>query len=781
MKSLRAGGAVAAIMGLLAAVAYGDPAPLTGFRAASGAAELESEKAFDAAIDPAEMASWMQQLASEPNQVGSPHDKANADFTLAKFREWGWDAHIETFYVLYPTPKSVSLELVSPTSFKATLLESPLAGDAGKAALPPYNVYGADGDVTADLIYVNFGMPADYAELERRALDVKGKIVIARYGGGWRGLKAKLAHEHGAAGCILYSDPHEDGYFAGDVFPKGGYRPDDAVQRGNVSDVTQYTGDPLTPGVGATPGAPRLKIEDVKIFPGIPVLPISYGDARPLLAALGGPVAPQSWRGALPLTYHIGPGPAKVHLQVASDWGQKPIYDVIAVMQGSTYPDQWVIRGNHHDAWVYGAWDPFSGNTAVMAEAKAIGALAKTGWRPRRTLVYASWDGEEAGLLGSTEWMETHADELRRKGVLYVNSDSNGRGLLGVGGSFQFGHMVNEVAGGVPDPETGASVLDRMRASIEVGGFERQPAGEDAARKLRAAQAGGDIPLEPLGSGSDYTPFLQHIGIASLDLGFKGEDADAGIYHSAYDSYEHFAAFGDPKFAYGVALAQTAGRIVLRTADADIIPMQFGDLAAGIEGYVVEIERLTESERAETRELRRLVGQRAFALAADPQAPRSAPPDPGDVPRLEFGPLKAASVALGRSARAYDQAFSQAAGTDFRLPAPEVAELNGLLQAMEQTLLSKRGLPGREWYQHMIYAPGLYTGYGVKTLPGIREAIELRRWTEATDYIEVVAGVLDAAAERLDEAARQLTPRLVGAGSARPAGTTPTPTPPPDS
>jgi N-acetylated-alpha-linked acidic dipeptidase len=772
---------MAAFMASLGAAA---PEGLLGFKSAASSAELESEKAFDAAIDPAEMRSWLEQMSSEPNQVGSPHDKANADFMLAKFNEWGWDARIETFYVLYPTPKSETLELVGPVPFKAKLMETPIAGDRTSdhtGGLPPYNIYGADGDVTADLIYVNFGMQDDYTELERRGLDVKGKIVITRYGGGWRGLKAKLAQEHGALGCIIYSDPHEDGYWAGDTYPKGAFRPEDGVQRGSVADITQYSGDPLTPGIGATKDAKRLEIADAKTILKIPVIPISYGDARPLLAALEGPVAPAGWRGALPFTYHIGPGPAKVHLAISSDWGLKPVYDVIAVMQGSTYPNQWVIRGNHHDGWVFGAWDPLAGNISVMAEAKAMGALAKAGWRPRRTLVYCSWDGEEPGLLGSTEWAETHADELRRKAVLYVNSDTNGRGMLFYGGSHSFQRLMNEVAGDVVDPETGASVLDRLRASIKVTGHGRFPGPENDFLMV-AAEAGGDLPMVSLGSGSDYTPFLQHVGISSIDLGYSGEDAEAGIYHSTYDSFDHYIRFGDPKFEYGVALAQTAGRLVMRTADADILPMRFTDLAEIVSHYVTEVAKLADTEREDARKLKRLIDEGDFRLAKDPLENQVAPTSPEDVPRFDFRALTDASARLTRSARAYDLAFARAAASDFRLPSGELLELNGLLQGVEQSLTSKGGLPGREWYQHMLYAPGLYTGYGAKTLPAVREAIELHRWAEAVAYIPVVADVLDAASKRLDLAATRLVPRLGSAPTAAPkADGAPLPPPPPDS
>ena len=756
------------------------PEGLLGYRAASATAELESERAFDASIDPAELRSWLEQMSSEPNQVGSPHDKANADFMMAKFKEWGWDARIETFYVLYPTPKSESLELVAPVSYKARLLEPAVEGDRTSdhtaGSLPPYNIYGGDGDVTAELVYVNFGTPEDYTELERRGVDVRGRVVIARYGACWRGLKPKLAQEHGAVGCIIYSDPHEDGYWSGDVYPKGGYRSEDGVQRGSVADITLYTGDPLTPGVGSTKDAKRLPISEAQTILKIPVLPISAADAKPLLAALEGQVPPAGWRGAIPVTYHIGPGPAKVHLAVASNWDQKPIYDVIAVLQGSLYPDQWVIRGNHHDAWVFGAWDPLSGNTAVMAEAKAIGALAKSGWRPKRTLVYAGWDGEEAGLLGSTEWSETHAAELRRKAVLYVNSDTNGRGFLFTGGSHAFQHEVNEVAGGVVDPETGASVLERLRAKIRVAGPDGNP-GPEGEALLASAEAGKELPIEALGSGSDYTPFLQHLGISAVNLGFSGEDVDGSIYHSTYDSFDHFIRFGDPKFAYGVALAQTAGHLVLRAADADVLPMKFGDLGDAVARYVADVEKLTDRERGESGRTRRLIDEGAFRLAGDPDQTRAAPQAPADVPRIDFRTLREAAAHLRRSAMAYDIALSQASEGDFRLPPAELKTLNGLLQGVEQTLLSGRGLPGREWYQHMLYAPGRYTGYAAKTLPAIRESIELHEWLIAQDYIPVVAGSLDAAAGRLEEAANQLTPRL-GLG---PAKTGPSVTPPPDS
>ncbi len=720
-------------------------AEIEGFSAAAAAAETQLEHRFDSDLSTAELRAWMQQLSAEPNHVGSAHDRANAEFQLAKFREWGWDASIETFSVLYPTPREVSVELVGPTPFKARLSEPPVEGDGTssntKDELPPYNVYGADGDVTAELVYVNQGMPGDYQELERQGISVKGRIVLTRYGGGWRGLKPKLAYEHGAVGCLIYSDPRDDGYGAGDTYPHGGYRPRDGVQRGSVQDMTLYSGDPLTPGVGATVGTKRLAMQDAKTLLKIPVLPISYADAEPLLAALGGRVAPAVWRGGLPLTYHIGPGPAQVHMKVLSDWSQKTLYDVIARVRGSQEPDRWVIRGNHRDAWVFGAMDPLSGQVALMAEAKSIGKLIKAGWHPRRTLVYASWDGEEPGLLGSTEWAETHAAELKAKAVLYINSDMNGRGFVEAAGSHALQHFVSEAARDVKDPETGASVLARSAAARRVANY---PSG-DAGR----VNANGDLTLAALGTGSDYTPFLQHLGINSLDLEFRGE-AEYGVYHSAYDSFDHFRRFVDPKFEYGIALAQLAGRVVLRTAQADLLPARESDFAESIAGYDDELHKLADGMRAKSHELGKLLDDDAFKLADDPSMPRVPPPRDSDVPFLNFAVLDNAVAKLERSAKAFDKEYARLGADD--APAAARERVNSTLTGLEQSLIDARGLPGRDWYQHMIYAPGMRTGYGAKTLPGIREAIEERRWDDANRYLEVVSGALNAYSTRLDHA-----------------------------
>jgi N-acetylated-alpha-linked acidic dipeptidase len=753
---------------LLSAGAAGQGGGMFGFSAADSERELGFERSFDQGLDAAQLRDWLKTLSAEPNHVGSPHDKANAEWVRDLFKQWGWDAQIEEFEVLYPTLKQHALELVAPSHFSASLKEPPVEGDASSArtdGLAPYNEYGADGDVTGELVYLNYGMPEDYKTLARRGIDVRGKIVITRYGQGWRGLKPKLAQEHGALACIIYSDPKEDGYSRGDPYPKGGWRPAEGVQRGSVLDMTTYPGDPLTPGVGATKDAKRLSIAEARSILKIPVMPISYADAQPLLAALGGPVAPSRWRGALPLTYHMGPGPARVHLQISSDWGLKPLYDVIARIPGKQNPDEWVVRGNHRDGWVFGAWDPLSGQVAMLAEAKALGALLKSGWRPKRTLIYASWDGEEPGLLGSTEWAEQHATELQHKAVLYLNSDENTRGFLAPEGSHSLQHFLNDVASTISDPETHASTQARLRAHMLVEGYEKDSndeadVAEEKARNARIAARGVDLPIGALGSGSDYTPFLQHLGITTLSIEYRGEDDDAGIYHSTYDSFEHYVRFGDPSFAYGVVEAQTVGHTVMRIADAEVLPLQFGEFAATIGDYVEQLHKLVDDKRAHAAELAPLLDQKAFELASDPSRAVAAPLREEAVPPMDFAPLDAVVARLKQSAHGYDQAYAAFIAAPSKLNAAQRKQLNALLQGMEQRLTDARGLPGRDWFRHFVYAPGRLTGYGVKTLPAVREAIDAGRWQEAREYVPVTAQVLGVYCDGIDAA----TALLQGSG-----------------
>jgi len=709
------------------------------------------ETAFDAGVSSADQLEWLKVMSSAPNHVGSPHDKANADYMLSLFKSWGWDAHIETFRVLYPIPISTTVELIAPEHIALGGQEPAVPGDDTSAntagALPPYVAYQGDGDVTADLVYVNFGMPDDYKALERRGIDVKGKIVIARYGVGWRGLKPLLAQWHGAAGCIIYSDPGQDGYAKDDVYPKGGMRPPFGVQRGSVMDMPVYPGDPLTPGIGATADAKRLTREEAKTVLKIPVLPMSYADASKLLSRLGGPTVPGGWQGSLPFTYHTGGDEqTKVHLAVKSDWSLKPIYNVIATIKGSTLPDQWVVRGNHHDGWVMGASDPLSGNVAMMSEMKAIGGLLRQGWRPQRTIVYASWDGEEPALLGSTEWAEQHADELKRKAIIYINSDANGRGYLGAGGSHDFQHLVNQVMADVTDPETGVSVAARSRAAIRVGAFSGE---KTDPRELKAAEGGADLPLEALGSGSDYSAYLQHLGLPALDLGYGGEDQSGGVYHSLYDSFHHFTTFDDPGLKYGATLSKTAGRIVLRLADADTPPMRFGDFAEAVSTYLEEVTKLADERREQDRKREALAKDDAFRVASDPLKPVGAPAPETETPHIELAALSDAVDHLKKSATTFDSAYADKGS---RLDAARRAKLNAMLRDIDQLLLDERGLPGRPWFKNLVYAPGRLTGYGAKTLPGVREAIEDRRFDDANVYAARTAKVVNNYADRLDQA-----------------------------
>jgi N-acetylated-alpha-linked acidic dipeptidase len=755
--------AASAASGVDLAAGTGDAsaASMLGFSPTSAAAQLALEQRFDAALSATDQRDWLKQMSSAPNHVGSPHDKANAEWMLARFQEWGWNARIETFSVLYPTPKTESLELVAPSHYKAKLFEPPVEGDATSAtpgALPPYNAYGGDGDVTAGLVYANQGMPDDYKELARHGVDVRGKIVITRYGGGWRGLKPKLAQEHGAVGCLIYSDPRDDGYGAGDTYPNGGWRPEDAVQRGSVQDMQQYPGDPLTPGIGATADAKRVDLKDAKTVLKIPVMPISYADALPLMRALDGPMAPRDWRGGLPIAYHLGGGgAAKAHLVVQSDWQRKDIYDVIAVMPGSTEPDQWILRGNHHDGWVFGAWDPLAGNVALMDEAKAIGVLVKNGWRPKRTLVYASWDAEEPGLLGSTEFAEAHADELQRKAVAYVNTDTNSRGFLDMEGSHSLQHVLNQVAAGVEDPQTHVSVRERARAKMRVEGASDDAKPKDKEAAMLAAK-GGDLPIGALGSGSDYSAFLQHLGVASLNLGFSGEEDQNGVYHSRYDSFDHYVRFGDPGFAYGVALSKVAGHTMLRLADADALPLRFSDFSDTLDRYLSDLHKKVETARKDTVQQHQLLDANAYALVSDPTRPIGPPVRDSDVPAIDLSPLDAAVKHLKKSTKAFDDAYAARAAAGFRATPAQQREIDVAMARMEQGLTDPDGLPGRGWYKHMIYAPGLLTGYDVKTVPGVREAIEQRRWDEANRYAIVTARVLDGYRAQLDRLTALMRP-----------------------
>ena len=731
-----------------------DEPALYGYSAESSRIERQWEEKLRAIPKPENLRAYMQRLSARPHHVGSPYDKDNAEWMLAKFKEFGLDAHIEQFDVLFPTPKERAVELVEGgPKFTAKLQEPALSEDPTSnqqsEQLPTYNAYSIDGDVTAPLVYVNYGIPEDYEQLERMGISVKGKIVIARYFHSWRGIKPKVAAEHGAVGCLIFSDPHEDGFTQGDVFPAGPWRPKDGVQRGSVADMPFYPGDPLTPGIGATKDAKRLKVEEAATITKIPVLPISYADAQPLLAALTGPVAPEAWRGGLGQTYHIGPGAAKVHLKVKSNWEPlKPLYDVIARIPGAVYPDEWIVRGNHHDGWVNGAEDPISGMVAVLEEARALGELVKAGWKPKRTIIYCAWDGEEPGLLGSTEWAETHYDELRAHAVAYINSDSSGRGYLGIAGSHSLERFSNDIMREVQDPETKLSTWKRAQL--------KSIADAKSPEQRKEARERADLRIGALGSGSDYTAFLDHDGVASLNIGFGGEDG-GGIYHSIYDDFYWYTHFSDTEFVYERALAQAGGTAVLRLADADLLPFEFGNFADTVQMYIKELKTLAQKTQEDIRERNREIEEGVFRATNDPRQPLVAPSPEAVPPHLNFAPLDNAADAVTRAAAEYKKAFEQAnANGGAALASSSLAEVNRMLIETERKLTTSEGLPNRPWFKHQLDAPGFYTGYAAKTMPAAREAIDQKQWKQAEEGIVVISRVLHDEAALISSAAAKL-------------------------
>src|SRR5246127_601035 len=729
-----------------------DDTALVGYSPRSSQTERDWEAKFRAIPDPSNLREYMRRLSARPHHVGSPYDKDNAEWILSRFKEWGLDAHIETFDVLFPTPKVRVLEMIEPTKFTAKLEEPALAADPTSnqksEQLPTYNAYSIDGDVTAPLVFVNYGLPEDYEKLDRLGVSVKGAIVIAKYYHSWRGVKPKVAAEHGAIGCLIYSEPQDDGYTRDNVFPLGPMRPADGVQRGSVMDFASASpGDPLTPGIGATPDAKRLSLKEAKSITKIPVLPISYGDAQPLLAALAGPMAPDAWRGSLPIPYHVGPGPARVHLKVAFNWDTKPVYDVIAKIPGSVAPDEWIIRGNHHDAWVNGAEDPISAQVSLLEEARSLGLLLKQGWKPRRTIIYAAWDGEEPMLLGSTEWVETHAEELREHAAVYINTDGNDRGVLNVEGSHSLEQLINGVARDIEDPETKLTVWGRLQLSNLA-----QAKSADDRKELRQRT---DLRIGALGSGTDFTAFLDHIGIASLNLGYGGED-EQGIYHSIYDDFYWYTHFSDVDFVYGRAMSQTGGTSVIRMADAAVVPFDFVDFADTVQKYTKDWEKLLPDKQDEIRERNQELDEGVFKATFDPRRPTVAPPKEEVPPHLNFAPMENVVEILTRSAKRYQKALSQRQSGLSEIQAETLRALNAKLIESERKLTNEDGLPRRPWYKHLLYAPGVYSGYGVKTVPGVREGIEEKRYSEAEQEIERVAQALEQESALIDSAAQLL-------------------------
>ena len=716
-----------------------------GFDTAASNAQRDIESRLDESIDKNEMDQWLRRMSAKPHHVGSPASKENAEFIASLFESWGYDVEIAEYEILLPTPRVREVELLAPTQFSAMLTEDSLAEDPSTSVredlLPPYNAFSIDGEVEGELVFVNYGMPADYEILERYGIDVEGKIAIAKYGRSWRGIKPKLAGEKGAIGTIIYSDPIDDGYGAGDVYPKGPFKHESGVQRGSVMDMPTYPGDVLTPGVGATRNAKSLKQEDAITITKIPVLPMSYKDALPLLSAMDGEVVPPDWRGALPITYHLGPGPARVRMKAEFDWNRVTAYNVIARLEGSEFPDEWVIRGNHHDGWNHGAADPLSGLITMLAEAKAVAALAKSGERPLRTVIYAAWDAEEPGLIGSTEWAEHHAEDLKKHAVAYLNTDGTSRGFIGIGGSHVLERFFNQIIEEVQDPRSEITLKQRLQASLKIYGESEQ--------EKKDADERADIRIYPMGSGSDYTPFLQHLGIASANLGFGGE-ASGGSYHTLYDTYEHFTTWNDPGLTYSATLPKVTGRATLRLANAQRLPFEFTGFADNIALYVTELEELADTMRDETAKNNDLIDSGVYAAALDPDKSFGAPAKYEPVPHFSFAPLKNALARLQTAATAFDTVAENSTVTS--------EEINNLLYTSERLLTRDEGLEGRAWYKHHIYAPGFYTGYGVKTIPGVREAIEQREYEKVEPQVEIAAGVLNDMAERVE----QLTDAIEG-------------------
>ncbi len=711
---------VAALLGTSLAWGQTDAKPIRGFSKAAASKQRALEEKLLKTPRADLVREYIRVMSEEPHHTGSQASVDVAKYVLAKFKEWGLDAELEEFEGLMPTPRERYLELLEPEKYVPTLQEPAIAEDKDSSdpgQLPSYNAYSPDGDVTAQIVYVNYGMPADYEKLEELGIEVEGKIVLARYLGGWRGIKPKVAAEHGAIGCLIFSDPRDDGYFKNDPYPKGPTRPQFGVQRGSTMDMPIHPGDPLTPGWGSVPGGRRLEIAEAKTLPKIPVFPISWGDTLPILRNLGGPVAPEAWRGALPLTYHMGPGPAKVRLKLKFDWTVPTGYNVIARIRGSEFPDEWIIYGNHHDAWVNGAMDPVSGNAALMETARALGEAAQQGWQPRRTVIFASWDAEEWGLIGSTEWAEKHADELRGKTVVYFNSDSNRQGVLSFSGSHTLERFLNDAARDLTDPRTGKSAWEVMKedALKKAGGDDEKKKKIDSRRDLR---------IGALGSGSDYTVFLDHLAIASVNTAFRAPVF--GVYHSIYDSFDWYRRFGDPEFMYGCTLAQFHALAIARMADADVLPFEFTNFADTLSVYLDELNKLLKKKRRKNPAV-----------------------------SLDLAPLRKGQEQIGKAAEAYEEALEKVFSNGG--PNGDVAKVNAALREIEQMMRLEGGLPGeREWYKHALYAPGFYTGYGVKTIPGVRESIEQDDWETARKQVKVVRGIFDGLANQIRSAEREL-------------------------
>ena len=661
---------------------------IRGFPDDEAKARAPFEQRLRATAEANKIREFMTRMASEPHHAGSPASRAVAEFALEKFKEFGLEARIETFDALIPYPTQRVLEVLSPVRYTAKLREPIVKEDPDSSdlnQLPTFNAYSANGDITAPAVYANYGLPEDYAFLKLKGVDVRGKIVLVRYGRSFRGIKPKVAAENGAIGCLIYSDPRDDGYFKGDIYPKGPFRPPTGVQRGSVMDLPLYPGDPLTPGKPSIPGTPRLKIEDARTIQKIPVMPISWEDARPILEQIDGEIAPSDWKGAIPVTYHIGAGPALVHLKVQADNATRQVHDVVARLKGTVYPDQYVVYGNHHDAWVNGAADPISGAASVLEAARILSKAVQQGWKPKRSILFALWDGEEYGLVGSTEWVEKHRDELTKNAVAYFNSDTTLRGAMSIQASPSLEKFVEEWMRDYPDPATGKSLLESSNQ-----------------RRFRAG---------PLGSGSDYTAFVHHVGVASLNAGFDGDMS--GVYHSVYDSLRWFQYFGDPDYVFTTAFAGFMSTGLARMADAYVVQFDFGRVARFLRETVEDLRKNPKSKS------------------------------------MNWDLLEKDIEKIGLSAKAFGQVMYPLESRFASLDKAKLQKLNEAIFLSERSLSRPEGLPGRDWYKNQLSAPGKYTGYGAKTLPGIREAMEAGRLEEAQAQMKVLSECLIAYAEKI--------------------------------
>jgi N-acetylated-alpha-linked acidic dipeptidase len=693
--------------------------PIDGFAPKLSETQRQREEQFRAVPSAANAREELRRLTAEAHIAGSPEDYATAIYVRDQMRSFGLDSDLREYQVLLPSPRTPSIvELIAPRRERLQVREDVVPEDpssSSKRIVPLFNGYGASGDITAPLVYVNYGLPPDYEALKKAGVDVKGKIAIARYGNSFRGVKAKVAEDNGAIGLIIYSDPADDGYAQGDVYPKGPWRPESSAQRGSVQFLFIYPGDPLTPGAPAIPGTPRLKKEQALNLPHIPVQPISYGDAQRLLKPLRGPARPKAFQGGLPFTYHVGgTNDVRVHLKTDIEFATKTIWNVITRIDGSVEKDRWVVLGNHRDAWVFGAVDPNSGTTAMLELGRGLGQLMRSGWKPRRSIILGSWDAEEQGLIGSTEWAEENAVELREKAVAYLNMDAAVSGAnFGASSVPSMWKLIRSAAQDVRDPKTGKSIYEVWRNRVRENAPESELFDDNGNEKPALTPRIG-----ALGSGSDYTPFLQHLGVPSLDMGFGG---DYGVYHSAYDSFYWMAHFGDPTFQYHVAAAQIWGTIALRIADAEGLPLDYNDYASQLREFVNETKVL-----AARRKLGDSFDAKSLLNAVDDFADEAAKIDKRRRAEVSEAEKRSGGDSIARLRR-----------------------INDALMQAERALIDDRGLNGRAWFKHQIYAPGFYTGYAALPLPDLRQAIEDGRAADASEAANRVTEAIKRATEVL--------------------------------